>query len=240
MNECKQYVYIQTRAGEVVSVRARGGQRATVPRGIEHRDGRPEGIPALLLPLDESGGSRLEQRVRRVGESAAEIAVHRNHGRLLKLCAHDDEVGAAQRVREPRGRGPGQRPRDVHAIAADVVDEPRHVAAHNDDSALAARTRNDVGDFRDDGHAFGEFQDDGREERGPGRQRLRVQRHLRLRVAADDIPDLRMFLRDDTPEISARAGSDDRIAPAPCGCRDPGGPEDSPGRQDWDTRWSIG
>src|SRR6185369_7320197 len=108
-----------------------------------------------------------------------------------------------------RGCRPGQRPADVHAIAADLVDELRDVATHNDDSALTTRTRNHVGDLRDDDHAFREFLDDRGQKRRPGRQWLRIQRDLGLRIAADDIPDLRMFLRDDTPNLPGWPRADD-------------------------------
>ena len=87
------------RAGEVVRG-APGRPARHGARGLNTvTAGQRASLPSLLLILNESGGSRFEQRMRRVGESAAEIAIHRDHGRLLKLRAHDDEVGAAQACR---------------------------------------------------------------------------------------------------------------------------------------------
>src|ERR1043165_6424001 len=93
------------------------------------------------LSSNEPGGPGFEKCVRRIREGAAELAVHGDDRGLLKLCAHDDEIRAAQHVAEPRRRRPRERPAELQTIAADVVDELRDVPTHDDDSLLATRTR---------------------------------------------------------------------------------------------------
>ena len=93
----------------------------------------------FVAPLDEPRGAGLEQGMRGVGKGAGEIAVHRNHAALLELGTHDDEVRAAEAFAEPMWCGPGKRPTDLHAVAADVVDEPGDMPGHDEAAALTAR-----------------------------------------------------------------------------------------------------
>src|SRR5688572_16080410 len=97
------------------------------------------------VPLNQPCGARLEQGVCGVGKGAGEIAVHRNHAALLKLGTHDDEVRAAEAFAEPMWCGPGKRPADPHAVAADLVDESGDMPGRDEAAALSARPGNQVG-----------------------------------------------------------------------------------------------